>query len=160
MVPSDRVRRHGCVTPFPDCLLAIILAVRRKCLICSLVRLVSSLAVAKLARNKKISDSVINRRQRRLGRYIEGLPLERHNSTSVCLLSASPTKDFGNQRISEFPLFRLLPSALPGAAWRPSPSRAGAGQNRQGSDSNRALDLPARMFRWRKHRMTLAKDRR
>jgi len=103
MVPSDRVRRHGCVTPFPDCLLAIIFAVRRKCLICSLVRLVSSLAVAKLARNKKISDSVINRRQRRLGRYIEGLPLERHNSTSVRLLSASPAKNLATREFQNFP---------------------------------------------------------
>jgi hypothetical protein len=38
MVPSVRVNLHGCVTPLPDCLLAITLAFSRNSFFCSSVR--------------------------------------------------------------------------------------------------------------------------
>src|SRR6266849_1796375 len=44
-VPSLSVSLQGLVMPLPDCLLLITLAVRRNCLICSLVRVDSSAAL-------------------------------------------------------------------------------------------------------------------
>src|SRR5437667_11668361 len=47
-VPSLSVSLQGLVMPLPDCLLLITLAVRRNCLICSLVRVDSSAALTEL----------------------------------------------------------------------------------------------------------------
>src|SRR6266404_5575157 len=59
-VPSLSVSRHGRVTPLLDCLLPTTLAVRRKCLICSLVRVASSAAQTTCEQIKQTNAAIMS----------------------------------------------------------------------------------------------------
>src|SRR5437773_12344806 len=63
LVPSLSVSRHGWVAPLPVCLPPTILAVRRNCLIWSLVRAVSSAALATPAQTRQALAARMSLRQ-------------------------------------------------------------------------------------------------
>src|SRR5438445_13506895 len=76
MVPSVSVSRHGLVIPFLDCTLFTTLAVRRNCLIWSLVRVGSSEAITKGRQARHATTARISPRQRRRSTFIEDTPAE------------------------------------------------------------------------------------
>jgi hypothetical protein len=77
-------------------------------MICSLLSVVTSLAVAKLAKRRTNSESAMSLRQGGWGAHIEGLPIERHNCTSIHLLFASPKKKSRGSGIENFPLLPIV----------------------------------------------------
>ena len=72
-MPSLSVSRQVWVMPFLDCSLFTTLAVRRNCLICSLVRVGSSDAVTKRVQVRHTTVARISLRQRKGSMYI-GIP--------------------------------------------------------------------------------------
>src|SRR6266446_4533262 len=81
-VPSVSVSRQGLVMPFLDCSLFTTLAVRRNCLICSLVRVGSSDAVTKRAQVRHSTVARISLRQRKPSTYI-GIPSPNYANKSI-----------------------------------------------------------------------------
>src|SRR5438105_2291156 len=88
-VPSLRVSLQGLVTPLPDCLLLITLAVRRNCLICSLVRVGSSAALTERGQIRETIAMTSKPMRCKRSTYMGVLPL-------FVVTNLPPSGSFGN----------------------------------------------------------------
>src|SRR4029077_13440196 len=100
-VPSVSVSRQGSVMPFLVCSLFTTFAVRRNCLICSLVRAGSSDACTEREKVRHTIAARISRRHRRLSMFIEVPPLNcAHLPRWVCFVLTPCNAQTGAARVS------------------------------------------------------------